>query len=70
MGRRHFGYETLLARTRNNRVLQLKKEERHFLGQDALLGYITARDKGLSVTGWGIPTQQLLQRHSSSFSCV
>lgn len=47
MGRRHIGYETLLARTRNNGMLQLKKEERHFLGQDALLRYITPRDKGV-----------------------
>lgn len=29
MGRRHIGYETLLARTRNNSVLQLEGEKKN-----------------------------------------
>lgn len=29
MGRRHIGYETLLARTRNNSVLQLEEEKKN-----------------------------------------
>lgn len=43
VGRRHIGYETLLARTRNNGVLQPKKRERHFLGRDTSLRYITKK---------------------------